>query len=101
MHLGVRGGGVHGTVAQDIGNPFEIRSSLMRGGRPALTQDVRPSGRDATSIKGPPDDVAHPIRGQGAAERRPQIDKEQAMPNRRAASLEIRHQSARDTGGQG
>lgn len=82
---------VHGTVAQDIGNPFEIRSSLVRGGRPALTQDVRPSGRDATSIKGPPDDVAHPIRGQGAAERRPQIDEEQPMPNRRAASLETRH----------
>jgi hypothetical protein len=87
MHQGVRGGGVHGTVAQHIGDPFEIRSPLMCGCRPALTQDVRPGGLDATSAKGPPDDVAHPIGGQGAAEGRSKIDKEQAMSNRWAASL--------------
>ena len=84
MYLGVRGGGVHGTVAQDIGDSLEIRSPLMRGRRLALAQDVRAGGLDATSAKGPPDDVAYPIGGQGAAERRSQIDKKQSMPNRGA-----------------
>ena len=101
MHLGVRGSGVHGTVAQHIGDPFEVSAVLMRGGRPALTQDVRPGGLDPTSAKGPADDVAYPVGGQGAAERRSQIDKEQPMANRRVASLEVRRQSTRDSGGQG
>ena len=87
VHLGVLGGGVHRTVAQDIGNQFEVSSPLMRDGRPALAQDVRPGGLDAAAAKGPPDDMAHPIREQRPVTRRPEADKQQAMANRRAAAL--------------
>jgi len=74
-------------VAQDISDQFEVSSPLMRDGRPALAQDVRPRGLDAAAVKGPPDDMAHPIREQRPAARRPEADKEQAMANRWAASL--------------
>jgi hypothetical protein len=80
-------------VAQDIGDQFEVGSPLMRKCRPTLAQDVRPGGLDAASVKGPPNDIAHPIRGQRLAERRPKTDKEPAMPNRRAVSLQIYYQS--------
>jgi hypothetical protein len=82
MHLGVLHGGIHRTVAQDIGHQFEVSSPLMRDGRPALAQEVGPGGLDAAAAKGPPDDIAHPIREQRTAARRPQADKEQAMANR-------------------
>jgi hypothetical protein len=74
-------------MAQDIGDQFEVSSPLMRDGRPTLAQDVRPGGLDAAAAKGPPDDIAHPIRAQRSAARRPAADKEQAMANRWAASL--------------
>ena len=73
----------------------------MGGARPALAQDVRPAGFDATSAKGPADDVAYPVGGQGPAERRPKIDKEQAMLNHQPVAPEIHHQSARDAARQG
>jgi hypothetical protein len=101
MHLGVLGGGVHRTVAQDIGDQFEVSSPLMRECSPALPQNVRPSGLDAAAAKGPPDDMAHPIREQWPAAGRPQADKEQALGNPWAASLQVCYQSSRDSEGQG
>ena len=101
MHLGLRRGHFHRTMAQDISDLFEVRALLMGGARPALAQDVRPVGFDAASAKGPADDFAYSIGGLGPAERRPKIDKEQAMLNPHPVAPEIRHQSARDTGGQG
>jgi len=35
MHLGVGRGRFHGTMAQDIGYPFEVRALLMGGARPS------------------------------------------------------------------
>ena len=101
MHLGLRRGHFHRTMAQDISDLFEVRASLMGGARPALAQDVRPAGFDATSAKGPADDVAYPVGGQGPAERRPKVDKEQAMLNHQPVAPEIHHQSACDAARQG